>query len=75
MIEKIIKYFKRKRFNLRQECINVYGEEFGVIYDKINNGEPVGNFEETCTVLKMINYIKQQEKDLVEFNRLKEKVK
>ena len=58
MIKKIIKYFKRKRFNLRQECINAYGEDFGVIYDKINEGEPVGNLEETCAVLKMIKDIK-----------------
>jgi hypothetical protein len=60
MIKKIIKYFKRKRFDLRQACINAYGEEFGVIYDKMNSGEPIGGFVETCAVLDMINNIKRQ---------------
>jgi hypothetical protein len=60
MIKKIIKYFKRKRFDLRKACIDEYGEEFGEFYDKINTGQPIGGFLETAMFLDMIKSVKRK---------------
>jgi hypothetical protein len=60
MIKKIIKYFKRKRFDLRKACIDEYGEEFGELYDKINTGQPIGGFLETAMFLDMIKSVKRK---------------
>lgn len=60
MIKKIIKYFKRKRFDLRKACIDEYGEEFGELYDKINTGQPIGGFLETAMFLDMIKSVKRE---------------
>jgi hypothetical protein len=60
MFKKILKYFKRKRFNLRQACVDEYGEEFGELYDKINMGQPIGGFQETAMFLDMIKSVKRK---------------
>lgn len=60
MLKKILKYFKRKRFDLRQACIDEYGEEFGELYDKINTGQPFGSFLETAMFLDMIKSVKRK---------------
>ena len=60
MIKKIIKYFKRKRFDLRKACIDEYGEDFGELYDKINTGQPIGGFLETAMFLDMIKSVKRK---------------
>jgi hypothetical protein len=60
MLKKIIKYFKRKRFDLRKACIDEYGEEFGELYDKINTGQPIGGFLETAMFLDMIKSVKRK---------------
>ena len=60
MIKKIIKYFKRKRFDLRKACIDEYGEDFGELYDKINTGQPIGGFLETDMFLDMIKSVKRK---------------
>lgn len=60
MIKKILKYFKRKRFDLRKACIDEYGEEFGELYDKINTGQPIGGFLETAMFLDMIKSVKRK---------------
>lgn len=60
MLKKILKYFKRKRFNLRQACIDEYGEQFGELYDKINTGQVIGDFNETVRVINMIERVKRK---------------
>lgn len=60
MLKKILKYFKRKRFDLRQACIDEYGEQFGELYDKINTGQPIGGFLETAMFLDMIKSVKRK---------------
>lgn len=60
MIKKILKYFKRKRFDLRQACVDEYGEEFGELYDKINTGEPIGNFNKTVKFLDLVESVKRK---------------
>lgn len=44
--------------SLRDKCIEVYGEEFGKIYNDLCSGIPVGNFRETELILKMIEAVK-----------------
>lgn len=60
MIKKILRYFKRKKFDLRKACIDEYGEEFGELYDKINTGQPIGGFLETAMFLDMIKSVKRK---------------
>ena len=60
MLKKILRYFKRKKFDLRKACIDEYGEEFGDLYDKINTGQPIGGFLETTMFLDMIKSVKRK---------------
>ena len=53
-----MKIFFKKRKSLRDKCIEVYGEEFGQIYDDLCSGIPVGGFLETATILQMIEKVK-----------------
>ena len=59
MIKNIIKKIKRKRFNLRQACIDKYGEEFGALYDSLCTGAPIGGFVETTAFLDMVEQVKK----------------
>ena len=62
IIEKVSKWFREKRKpNLREQCIQAYGEEFGEIYDNLNSGIPVGGFSETALILGMIEAVKKGE--------------
>lgn len=62
IIEKVSKWFREKRKpNLREQCIQAYGEEFGEIYDNLNSGIPVGGFLETALILDMIEVVKKGE--------------
>lgn len=62
IIEKVSKWFREKRKpNLREQCIQAYGEEFGEIYDNLNSGIPVGGFLETALILDMIEAVKKGE--------------
>ena len=60
MLKKILKYFKRKSFDLRKACIDEYGEEFGEFYDKINIGQTIGGFYETAMFLDLIESVKRK---------------
>lgn len=51
-IERIKNLFKKKP-DLREQCVEAYGEEFGEMYDKVNRGEPIGGFIETVVFLDM----------------------
>ena len=53
-----MKIFFRKRKSLRDKCIEVFGEEFGEIYDSLCMGVPIGGFEETIIILQMIEEVK-----------------
>lgn len=53
-----MKLFKKKK-DLRKECINRYGEEFGRKYDELNSGIPIGNFVETIAFLDMVTAVKK----------------
>ena len=52
------KLFK-KRKTLRDKLIEMYGEEAGIYYDKINQGIPIGGFLETVVFLNMVEEAKK----------------
>ena len=52
--------FFTKRKSLREKCIEAYGEGFGVIYDYICRGVPVGGFRDTAIILQMIEDVKRK---------------
>lgn len=67
-MNKLIKWWKRRNFDLRQACIDKYskefgeeaGKEFGQMYDSINCGTPIGSFLETAAFLDMIEKVKKE---------------
>ena len=56
------KLFK-KRKTLRDKLIEMYREEAGVYYDKINQGVPIGGFLETVVFLNMVEEAKKSLKE------------
>lgn len=58
ILEKIKRIFKKKK-SLRERCVEAYGEEFGEIYDRLGSGEAIGNFNETITIITMIQEVEQ----------------
>ena len=67
-MNKIVKWWKRKHFDLRQACIDKYskelgeetGKEIGEMYDSLNQGIPIGGLLETATFLGMIEKVKEE---------------
>ena len=67
-MNRIIKWWKRKHFDLRQAGIDKYskefgedaGKEFGEMYDIINSGGTIGGFFETVTFLDMVERVKKE---------------
>ena len=67
-MNKIIRWWKRRNFDLRQACIDKYskefgeeyGKEFGEMYDSLNRGTPIGDFLETVVFLNMIEKVKKE---------------
>lgn len=56
---KFLRLFRKKK-DLRERCIEKYGEDFAVIYDSLGSGVPVGNFAETTIVLSMIEAVRKE---------------
>jgi hypothetical protein len=59
-MNKIVKWWKRRNFDLRQACIDKYSKEFGEVYDSLNRGIPIGGFLETAIFLDMIEKVKKE---------------
>lgn len=62
-----------RKSNLRQQCIDEYGTEFGMLYDKLNSGEPIGDFLYTISIVEMIEAVRKKHKHKNIFQRLKER--
>ena len=60
ILNKIAKWWKRRHFNLRQACIDKYGEEFGEKYDSLCQGTPIGGFLETIEFIDMVEKVKKE---------------
>ncbi len=54
-----MKWIKNLFKSLRQKCVDAYGEEFGVMYDMVNRGEPIGDMTETIVFLEMLEAVKK----------------
>ena len=54
--------FKRlsSRDSLRDKLVEMYGEEAGEAYDKINAGMPMGGLVETIIFLRMVEDAKKE---------------
>jgi hypothetical protein len=69
--------------NLRQWCIDEYGIEFAILYDKFNSDGIVGvfydttsgRFYDTISILEMIEKVKKLHTHKNIFQRLKERGK
>lgn len=67
--------------NLRQWCIDEYGIEFAILYDKFNSGDIFGvfydtisgRFYDTISILEMIEEVKKKHTHKNTFQRLKER--
>lgn len=46
--------------DLRQLCIERYGEEFGELYDMSCRGEPIGTLMDTLAILHMIEKVRKE---------------
>ena len=57
--------FKRlpSRDSLRDKLVEMYGEQAGEAYDKINAGVPMGGFLETTIFLQMVEDAKKALKE------------
>jgi len=70
-----------RKSNLRQRCIDEYGIEFAILYDKFNSGGIVGvfydttsgRFYDTISILEMIEEVKKKYIHKNIFQRLKER--
>lgn len=60
IIERIFKRRVNKKPDLRQLCIDKYGEEFGEIYDASCRGESIGTLTETLVFLNMIEKVRKE---------------
>lgn len=60
ILNRIRKWWKRRHFNLRQACVDKYGEEFGEKYDSLCQGIPIGGFLETIGFIDMVEKVKKE---------------
>lgn len=68
-MKRLKRFFKRlssklssklsSRDTLRDKLVEMYGEEAGEAYDKINAGVPMGGFVETVIFLQMVEEAKK----------------
>ena len=47
-------YKKQRQKSLRDKVIEMYGEELAELYDKVNQGIPIGGFVETSIFIDMV---------------------
>ena len=55
-------FFKRffRKKDLREVCLEKYGDDFVKMYDMLNDGIPIGNLEETEIFLAMVEKAKEE---------------
>ena len=54
------KFFRKK--DLRERCREKYGDDFVKMYDMVNDGVPIGNFEETLIFIAMVRAAEEGER-------------
>ena len=64
------KLFNKKQSNqdtsqhlLRNKVMEMYGKEFGELYDKLNQGIPIGGFYETAAFINMVEKARESLKN------------
>lgn len=67
ILARIKRWYKRKTFDLRQAGIDKYtrefgeeaGQEFGMMYDTLNEGMSIGGLDKTIMFLEMLEEVKK----------------
>ena len=52
-------YIDQNVSDLKLDCIKEYGWKFGEDYDKVCQGIPIGNLEETVKFLEKVEYVRK----------------
>lgn len=55
----MLKLFRKKKKGLRELCRERYGDDFVELYDKLNEGAPIGNFATTIAFIEMVEAVKK----------------
>lgn len=66
---KILEFFGK--YDLRQKCVEKYGEEFGNIYDTANRGGVIGDFSDIIIFTNMVGKVRKEMESKTVLNRLK----
>ena len=67
-MNRLVKWWKRRNFDLKQACVdeiteafgNEAGEKFGEMYEDLCRGKSIGGFSETMTFLAIIEKVKKK---------------
>lgn len=55
---KILELFGK--YDLREKCVERYGEEFGKMYDTVCSGGTIGDFADTAVFIAMVGRVKKR---------------
>lgn len=70
---KILELFGK--YDLREKCVERYGEEFGNMYDTVCSGGVIGDFSDTAVFIAMVGRVKKESESKTILNRLKRRVR
>lgn len=70
---KILELFGK--YDLREKCVERYGEEFGELYDTANRGGVIGDLKDTIVFINMVGKVRKEMESKTILGRLKRMVK
>ena len=50
---------RKHKKSLREVCVEMYGEDFGVAYDTLNSGGTIGGLETTIAFIELVERAKK----------------
>lgn len=66
---KILELFGK--YDLRQKCVEKYGESFGEMYDTANRGGVIGDFADIINFVDMVGKVRKEMENKTILSRLK----
>lgn len=63
------------KYDLRQKCVERYGEEFGELYDTANRGGAIGDFSDIIVFINMVGKVRKEMESKTILSRLKRMVR
>lgn len=70
---KILELFGK--YDLREKCVERYGEEFGKMYDTANRGGVIGDFSDIIVFINMVGKVRKEMESKTMLSRLKRMVR